>query len=220
MSSLIETAVRGLPATGDAIFVAGKQFDQFAQWFSALDPQMQLFAAGIAAISPQVFKLTKGFLKQKTSLFSVTDGFKKIDEAGKKASGSLVNGMTGVQAAIDKAVQAQLEFDNSLRGSSLTKLNQVTRQAKSELEGYWSMTGKAEKAANNYVKALRAQKQEQEAINRLVKPGDIPKRCPAHRRLFKFHPIPGQIHGLQLKPLSIGYAAQIVINAKAGKDAG
>ncbi len=169
MSSLIETAVRGLPATGDAIYVAGKQFDQFSQWFSTLDPQMQLFAAGIAAISPQIFKLTRGFLKQKTSLFSVTDGFKKLDQAGKRASGSLINGMTGVQAAINKAAEAQLKFDNSLRGASLTQLNQITRQARSELEGYWSMTGKAEKAANNYVKALRAQKQEQEAINRLVK---------------------------------------------------
>jgi hypothetical protein len=169
IGGLVEQAVRGLPAIGDAVYAAGSNFDKFAQWFSALDPQTQIFAAGIAALTPQVFKLTRAFTKKKQSLIGVSKGFSLINEAGQKANGSLVNGMTSVQIAIEKAAAAQQQFDKSLRGASLTQLNQVTREAKNTLEGYWSMTGKAEKAANNYVKALRAQKQEQEAINKLVK---------------------------------------------------
>jgi len=169
LSGFVENAVRGLPAIGDAVYAAGSNFDQFAQWFSALDPQTQIVAAGIAALTPQVFKLTRAFTKKKQSLIGVSKGFSLINEAGQKANGSLINGMTSVQLAIEKAAAAQQKFDQSLRGASLTQLNQVTRQARSELEGYWSMTGKAEKAAENYARALKAQKLEQEAINRLVK---------------------------------------------------
>ena len=169
MGSFIEEAIRGVPVMGDAIYAAGSNFDKFAQWFSALDPATQVAAAGIAALTPQVFKLTRAFTKKKQSLIGVSKGFSLINEAGQKANGSLINGMTSVQLAIEKAAAAQQKFDQSLRGASLTQLNQVTRQAKNELEGYWSMTGKAEKAAKNYAKALKAQKLEQEAINRLVK---------------------------------------------------
>ena len=169
IGGFVEQAVRGLPAIGDAVYAAGSNFDKFAQWFSALDPQTQIFAAGIAALTPQVFKLTRAFAKKKQSLIGVSKGFSLINEAGQKANGSLVNGMTSVQVALEKAAAAQQKFDRSLRGASLTQLNQVTRQARSELEGYWSMTGKAEKAAKNYAQALKAQKLEQEAINRLVK---------------------------------------------------
>jgi len=169
MGSLVETAVRGIPAIGDAVYGAGANFDQFAQWFSALPPAAQVAAAGMAALTPQVFKLTRAFKQKQKSLIGVSKGFSLINEAGQKANGSLVNGMTSVQVALEKAAAAQQKFDRSLRGASLTQLNQVTRQARSELEGYWSMTGKAEKAAKNYAQALKAQKLEQEAINRLVK---------------------------------------------------
>ena len=169
MGSFIEEAIRGVPVMGDAIYAAGSNFDKFAQWFSALDPATQVAAAGIAALTPQVFKLTRAFTKKKQSLIGVSKGFSLINEAGQKANGSLINGMTSVQLAIEKAAAAQQKFDKSLRGASLTQLNQVTRQARNELEGYWSMTGRAEKAAKNYAKALKAQKLEQEAINRLVK---------------------------------------------------
>ena len=169
IGGLVEQAVRGLPAIGDAVYAAGSNFDKFAQWFSALDPQTQIFAAGIAALTPQVFKLTRAFTKKKQSLIGVSKGFSLINEAGQKANGSLINGMTSVQLAIEKAAAAQQQFDKSLKGASLTQLNQVTNEAKKILEGYWSMTGKAETAANNYAKALKAQKEEQKAINRLVK---------------------------------------------------
>ena len=181
----LDTNVRGLashlPLVGKAIAeTTTGPFQQFIQSVGSADVGIAALTVGLMAFGPQAveatFKAAGGLLEVSRkagrvtkNVLSIIPGFKKVGNAAKQSNGSVINGLEGLQAALRKAQEEQEKFDNSLRGASLKELNDVTREAKKTLEGYWSMTGKAQKAADNYAKALKAQKDEQRQINDLVK---------------------------------------------------
>ena len=181
----LDTHVRNLathlPLVGKSIAeTTTGPFQQFIQSVGNADIGIAALTVGLMAFGPQAveatFKAAGGLLdvsrkagRVTNNVLSIIPGFKKVGNAAQQSNGSVINGLEGLQAALRKAQEEQEKFDNSLRGAPLKQLNDVTREAKKTLEGYWSMTGKAEKAAENYAKALKAQKLEQEEINRLVK---------------------------------------------------
>jgi hypothetical protein len=181
----LDTHVRNLathlPLVGKSIAeTTTGPFQQFIQSVGNADIGIAALTVGLMAFGPQAieatFKAAGGFLqvgraagRATKNVLSVIPGFKKVSNAAKQSNGSVINGLEGLQAALRKAQEEQEKFDKSLRGASLRELNDVTREAKKVLEGYWSMSNKAEKAAENYAKALKAQKDEQREINDLVK---------------------------------------------------
>ena len=169
LGSAFTEAVRNISGLGTGLVFAGEKVADIGTAFAHLPPEIQGVVAGIAVLFPQLFKLERAAANNVNKLLKIPKAFNLIEKEAQKANGSLINGMTGVQAAIHQATEAQRKFDQALKGAALNDLNKITREAKNTLEGYWSMTGKAEKAAENYVKALKAQKKEQQEINKLVK---------------------------------------------------
>ena len=169
LGSAFTEAVKNISGIGTGLVFAGEKVADIGTAFAHLPPEIQGVVAGIAVLFPQLFKLERAAANNVNKLLKIPKAFNLIEKEAQKANGSLINGMTGVQAAIHQAAEAQRKFDQALKGAALKDLNKITREAKNTLEGYWSMTGKAEKAAENYVKALKAQKKEQQEINKLVK---------------------------------------------------
>jgi len=133
---------------------------QLANAVSGIPDLWGMVAVAAMAFAPQVTRAAQDTLKLGKAS---TDAIKGKLNADLKEATARIN-------EVSKATQnTQQVIDQLVKGASLTKLNKLVSKSRSEMEGFWHNTRGAEQAAIKLVRALEAQREEQRALDNLVK---------------------------------------------------
>jgi len=141
LAQSFSSSIQPTTAFEKALYGVGDQLMAHPQWYGAAAVALMAFAGPLKSVA--------------------VSGLGKLGNALKQNKKDL----NTFKAA---TVEAARGMDVLVRGASLRELNQYVSTAKKEMESFWHMTGRAEKAAGELAIALRRQGLEQRAINDLL----------------------------------------------------